>query len=174
MAERRSDDELRVLLTAAAREGSMLALREFAANVLQINLEKPDEVRTWQADLRWAHQMRKLSERGKIIFLTVLFTAISAAAISYLWSGFTATVKAAKVIVPMLILLALMGCAAVLLGKQPIPAGLPLTLGALPCEAAIEWWDEDGDGRPDYMLHRPDGECLRKYLEKPKADRGAF
>lgn len=65
----------------------------------------------------------------------------------------------------------LAGCGSVL-STVRVPAGQPVVIGAIPCEAVIEFLDEDGDGSPDFFTHRPDPECKRRFLEAPPAPKG--
>ena len=71
--------------------------------------------------------------------------------------------KACALLLAAFLLLA--GCGASLLYTKPLPPGVPVLLGAIPCEAEIEWWDEDGDILPDFMVHRPSAKCLKTMRE---------
>ena len=66
------------------------------------------------------------------------------------------------------LLFALTLIAAVLLSKDPFSGDASIVIPPLSCPGFFERWDENGDGETDYVVIRPDKECVERMMERFK------
>lgn len=153
--ERRVDPSMRAIMEGVARETAKATLAEMETVIqkiageastkalhalllrLDLDMGNADAVRTRTEDLRWAHRMRKLSERGWLIFFSVAATLISAWFLSSLWQGFGSAVKAVKSATPSVLpAVALVLLTAAPASSQAIPGVRPGCCGVQDCKPA--------------------------------------
>ncbi len=80
-----SDVDMVAVEEAAERAASKAMRQTF--RLLGVDIEQQDSINSYRADLISAHEVRKLKERGGVVAVTVIFTAICSGIVALVWDA---------------------------------------------------------------------------------------